>query len=278
MIERLTAGIDWISGTLGNDEEDYHEWRRQCYTALERVVGEGYVYGPRKLLGYEGHSAGNCFVGENNTGSYAQFTGERADWAFDYIYHERAHYSRIDLQITVKRDVMSQSEGKRCYRAAERNNEGLPIGRRRKLWFISGSDGGYTFYLGSPSSEQRGRIYNKEVQSEDIDFVRCWRYEVVYRNELSTRLAATIATSDVERAKQCLSQVLTWLNQRGVSIPDVGNRHAEPLRAVRTRPTDVETKLRWLKEQVSPSVRYLLDLGMREVTLDVLGLTDALQS
>ncbi len=274
MIERITAGIDWISCTLGNTEYYYHEWRNNAYIALETVAQQGYVLRPRRLLGYEGHSAGNCFVGENEHGSFAQFTGEKADQVFHRIYYPTIHISRLDLQVTVKRDKMDVAEGRKSYREAMRANALLPEGRKRKLWFIEGSDGGYTAYVGSVSSESRARIYNKEVQSEDISYSRCWRYEVVLRNDLSTRTGRQIATSDITRADVVVSVVSAWLHKRGINIRGLAFTALPALPIERTLPTDVETKLRWLREQVAPTIRYLNDLGMREVCLDCLGLSD----
>lgn len=274
MIERVTSGIDWISCTLGKEDYYYHQWRTNAYIALASVADEGYQLKPRRLLGYEGHSAGNCFVGENEYGSFAQFTGEKADRVFDRIYYPGAHISRLDLQVTVKRDKMDIAEGRRSYREAMRANALLPDGRRRKLWFIEGSDGGYTAYVGSASSEERARIYNKEVQSEDIEYNRCWRYEVMLRNDASTRTGRQIATNDVQRTDFIVSLVSTWLHKRGISIRGLAHSPISPIPIERTLPTDVETKLRWLKEQVAPTIRYLTELGMRELVLDTLGLSD----
>jgi hypothetical protein len=274
VIEQITAGVDWISATLGKDEIDYHVWRADAHHVLGEIAKEGYVYTPRRLLGYEGHSAGNCFVGENEYGSYAQFSGDKADRAFDYLVHPKAHYSRLDLQVTIKSDVMNVTEGKRCYRAAMRANAALPIGRRRKLWIICGSDGGDTVYVGAASSEQRARIYNKEVQSEDIEYTRCWRYEVVYRNDLSTAIARNIASSNASRTDYCFQEVIAWLHKRGVSIPDVVRSDRSPQGLERTKPTDVETKLKWLREQVAPTVRYLTDNGMRDLVVEALGMSE----
>lgn len=278
MIERLTAGIDWVSCTLGKDELDYQVWKGDALYALQRVLDEGYQLTPRRLLGYEGLSAGNCFFGENERHGYAQFSGEKADWAYDYLAHPKTHYSRIDVQITVKRDKMDRSEGKRCYNGANRANEALPPGRRRRLYFMAGSDGGYTAYLGSPSSDQRGRIYNKEVQSEDQLYTRCWRYEIVLRNELATQLAYQLAHSDASRTDFCLQTVLAWLDKRGVRVPGLVPGRETALPIERTTPTDVERKLRWLSEQVQPSVAYLVGLGFRDAVLELLGLIDKIET
>lgn len=272
MIERITAGLDWISCTLGKDEEGYQLWKGNALYALEKVCDAGYVLVPRKLLGFEGLSAGNCFVGENETNAYAQFSGEKADWAYDFLSHPNAHYSRIDAQVTVKRDVMDLKEGRRCLNAANRANADLPSGRKRNIRYMAGSDGGFTLYVGAASSTQSCRIYNKEVQSEDITYSRCWRYEVVLRNELSTQLAHTLANTTAARADFCVSFCTAWLAKRGVHIRGLEHSRGAALPIERTMPTDVERKLRWLKEQVQPSVEYLIGLGFRDAVLELLGL------
>ena len=272
MIEKLTAGIDWVSCTLGRTELDYQIWKGDALYALQKVCEEGYTLHPRKLLGYEGYAAGNCFVGDNDTTCYAQFSGEKADWAYDYLIHPKAHYSRIDVQLTVKTDVMNNKEGKRCYRAAMDNNKSLPEGRRRKIWIIIGSDGGDTCYLGAPSSDQRARIYNKEVQSEELQYTRCWRYEVVFRNGLATELARTGLNSTVERTKFCMEVVVSWLAKRGVNIPHLVRRTALVLPIERTKPTEVEASIKWLREQVRPTIRRLTELGYRDAAVEAIGI------
>lgn len=272
MIEKVTAGIDWLSCTLGRDELDYQVWRGDTLYALQKVCDEGYTLTPRKLLGYEGYSAGNCFVGENDKTGYAQFTGEKADWAYEYTVHPKAHYSRIDVQMTIKTDVMNVKEGKRCYRAAMDNNKGLPSGRRRKIWLIIGSDGGDTCYIGSQSSDQRARIYNKEVQSEELQYTRCWRYEVVFRNWLATGIARENLNSTVKREYVCMALVLEWLTKRGVSIPNVVCGTTIVLPIERTRPTEVETSIRWLREQVRPTLRRLIEAGYRASAFEAIGI------
>jgi hypothetical protein len=270
MIEWVTSGIDWMSTTLGVERDGYHEWRRDAFAQLEVIARDGGMIKTRRLLGYEGLSSGNCFVGDNGRETYAQFTGERAHYAFDAIYHEQAKVSRLDLQVTVKTDVMNKNEGKRCYRAAIDANEGIPDGRRRKVWIIVGSDGGDTCYIGSASSEQRARIYNKEVQSEDIQFTRCWRYEVVLRNELSSGAARHIASTARNREKCILDFVVSWLARRGVVIAGLGADWGTALPIERTRPTDIEAKLRWLKTQVAPTIKYLCEAGYRDTIIEML--------
>lgn len=272
MIEQVTAGVDWVSCTLGVNEVDYQVWKGDALYALQKVCDEGYTLITRKLLGFEGYGAGNSFVGENATHGYAQFTGEKAHWAYDYLIHPKAHYSRIDLQITAKYEVAALNEGKRCYRAAMDNNKALPSGRRRKIWLIIGSDGGDTCYIGSASSDQRARIYNKEIQSEAISYTRCWRYEVVWRNELATLLARNVLNGVTPREHHIMAIVLDWLAKRGVKLPDMARREVVVLPIERTRPTEHEASLKWLREQVRPTLERLRQANLYHQALGALGI------
>lgn len=269
-VEELTSGIDWVSCSLHRESADYQQWRGNVLSALERVSKEGYQIESRRLLGYEGLSAGNCFFGENEAGSFAQFTGEKADWAFDYTIHPKVHYSRIDVQTSVKYREYQANIGKRAYRDSIRANEALPPGRKRKVWIIVGSDGGDTCYIGSASSGQRCRIYNKERQSDDVRYKRAWRYEVVFKNELATSFAANLSTTTLNRAQYCLETCIAWCATRGVDVSSFGDGGGVVLPLQRTLPTDVEKKLNWLKTQVRPTIAYLCELGFRDTLTEVL--------
>lgn len=269
-ITRATAGIDWLTMTVREESDGYHEWRNTAVKCIERVADEGYQLGDRALLGYVGVSAGNCFLGDREGVTLCQITGEKADWAYPLLYNEAAHYSRIDVQITTQYDVMDANIGKKAYRDSLRANEALPAGRKRKVWIIIGSDGGDTCYIGSASSEQRARIYNKEVQSEDIAYSRCWRYEVVFRNDLATGFTRGQRLSHLSQESYCLATVDAWLSKRGVGMGLIGGMGDVVLPLARTLPTDVERKLKWLTSQVRPTIRYLCSIGFREILTEAL--------
>lgn len=270
VVERLTAGIDWVSCTLGRDELDYQVWRADMLDVLQRIAREGYDIKSRRLLGYEGLCAGNNFVGENEFGSFAQFTGDSADWAYPYTTHPKVHYSRIDVQVTVKYSDVQKNIGKVAYRASKRESDALPAGRRRKIWIIVGSDGGDTCYIGSASSEQRARIYNKEIQSEDVHYTRCWRYEVVFRNELANVYADNLANSVHTNTEYALATVADWLSRRGVDTSAFLSSAVIVLPLERTIPTDIERQLKWIKTQVRPTIRRLQERGFGDTLLELL--------
>lgn len=275
MIESIQSGIDWLSVTVPLDAPNAHRWKNRCTLVIGRIAKQGYTLDTRKMQGYEGISAGNCFIGERPDGMLCQLTGSHANDYFSEVFNPYGRCPRLDIQFTVKFDEMPSNIAKKGYRDAIRANDHLPKSRRRKTHIIIGSDGGDTLYIGSPSSEQRGRLYNKAVQSELPEYTRSWRYEVVFRNDLAYNCAKSLAQDGGERSEHILAMVCAWYETRGLAcgIYYRGAPIALPLQ--RALPTDVETKLNWLATQVAPTIRYLCTLGFRDTLLAELFPEDA---
>jgi hypothetical protein len=268
--QSVSCGVDWISGTLGRDEIDNQTWMYDCLHALEDVQRLGNVYKRRSLLGFDGWEAGGCFVGSNEKMHYAQFAGKYANDAYMMLEHPKVHISRIDLQTTVQYDVELLKEGRYQYARAIHHNKGLPEHRQRKIHLYAGSDGGDTIYLGSPSSDARGRIYNKAKQSSEHAYERSWRYEVVYRNERAASVFRYLVMPDIKASAIILSEVFEWYSERGVTILDVGIERTNVIALPKQPRTDVERKLRWVKNQVVPTIRKLAELGYAEELMEVI--------
>ena len=271
-IEWAEAGIDWLSCSLPLDADNVQQWRSWCTWSIEAISREGHQVIPRSMNGYHGVSVGNCFIGEREDGYWFNLTGEYANRFFQHTYHPKAHYSRIDAQITVKYTEPRPDIGKDSYYAASYHNDRIPTSRRRKLYIIIGSDGGDTLYIGAPSSDQRGRMYNKAVQSQLERYKDCWRWEVVFKNDLATRYAADLAGQPERASKHVFGTVSTWYADRGVILPGIGDMGAVVLPKQRAVATDVEKKLLWVERQVTPTIRYLCELGFRDTLLAMLGL------
>jgi Replication initiation factor len=273
MIEEVTAGLDWITLTLPVGAVSDQVWLNTGLSCLDTVVQEGYELQYRDLLGYSGVGAGGSFVGTRHDTHMMQFSGRHADAFFADIYRFDAHISRLDVQVTVKFKKMPKGVAKEAYRDAIAENETIPVGRRRKIWVIVGSDGGDTCYVGSSSSDARGRIYNKEVQSEDPKYSRTWRFEVMLRNGQATSLSRSIQARLTARTQFCSDWVAIWFEKRGVKAPWTFDETFVPIPPLRTLPTDTERKLNWLKHQVSPTVKYLLTQCEKDTILTLLGLS-----
>jgi len=271
-VTKVTAGIDWVSATLPRGALDYHVWVADCYWALEQLAKEGFVLEHRTMQGYEGMGFLNCFVGENDRGAFAQVTGEKANWFYPYTEHPKTHVSRIDAQITVQTDIANYNEGKRCLVAARTHNKTLPENKRRKTRMLLGDGGADTVYIGSTSADKQLRIYNKEAQSEELQYTRCWRYEAMLRNNPATGLYRSVLSEVYPAAEFILSFVVDYCRQRGISIR--GLEHIEPvaLEVIVKVPTDIERKLKWLKEQVKPTLEKLSAAGYGDQAAEALGL------
>lgn len=268
--ETVWAGVDWISATLGREELDDQVWLADCLHALYDVQGLGNVIKRRSLLGFDGWESGGCFVGSNETTHYAQFAGKYANDAYKMVEHPKVHISRIDLQVTVQYDIELIREGRYQYARAIHHNKGLPDHRKRKIHLFAGSDGGDTIYLGAPSSDVRGRLYNKAKQSNERSYERSWRYEVVFRNEHALRMFGYVIAAAAEAATIISAQVASWWRERGVEILDLGDIARNPLAPLKTPRTDVERKLAWIKNQVVPTIRKLAELGYTEELMEVI--------
>lgn len=271
-IEAVRAGIDWITLTLPRSAARADLWYHTCLAALHLVETEGNKPKERTMLGYAGRGVGGCFVGRRDSDYIAQFSSHHADTVFSNIYRADAHVSRIDVRADVTYPVMPQDIARKGYRDAIRTNNELPSPRRRKLYLLMGSDGGDTLYMGSPKSESRGRLYNKEVQSEDVSFVRTWRYECVFRNDRAVRTAEILFSRGENYSRAALAIVATWYRDRGVSTAGWGGGETIPIKLARTLPSDVDTRLNWLRSQVAPALRYLEEAGFTNELIEALGI------
>jgi len=272
-IDQVRSGVDYLTATLNKGVHNAGWWASDAFKLLQQVADDGHLLRQYRMLGYDGHGAGGCFVGERETDYIAQFSGHYADSAFWPLFGDEIHISRIDLRVDVVYSTMPKGIAKKGYRDAIRANEGLPVQRRRKVYLLMGSDGGDTLYLGSPTSEQRGRLYNKEVQSEDPFFERTWRYECVYRNDSAGRVAQIITHEQSNATDTIRSIVASWYKTRGIHTRQLGGSRSIAVPLARTLPSDVEKRLSWLRNQVGPALRYLQEMGATEEMLDALGIT-----
>jgi len=134
--------------------------------------------------------------------------------------------------------------------------------------------GGATCYVGTRTSEQFARIYNKDAESGDKAYERVWRYEVQLKNKYASKLSEQIAGKTYTASSHALVFVKQWLSHRGVSTPWQADAELLPLPKVNVSDTQTDAKLDWLRKQVRPSLRVLLKYGLRDAILEALGLDE----
>lgn len=264
-IESLEAGIDWLAQTFPNDDERSVQCRESWSSQFQYIVSQGFRVQPRRLYGYEGHQAGGNFLGASDLRMFSQFTSAAADEAFLSVYEPYGHVSRIDLQVTVKYEQYQRGIADWAYDVATAVNEALPEGRRRKIVKWGGNDGGATTYIGSAKSDMRGKIYNKEVESGETEYERCWRYEIVLRNDHAVECARALWDRRNNLRPYICDAVAHWFRSRGVICGWTVRDAANTLPRVRPDRSDIEKSLQWLDTQVRPTVRRLIDAGYQDV-------------
>lgn len=267
----IRAGIDWYSATYADSEKAWL-WAMRGIHAINEIGEKGERLKPRSLNGYSGISAGGSFAGSREDGYFVQVSGKYADDYFDELYNNQVQVTRIDIQCTVQFDVMPDQLGKDAYNGSSSYCEYIPLARRWTCYEYAGSDGGYTCYIGSPSSPQRASIYNKEAQSEEPQYSRCWRFEVRFRGDLADRWAKLLSGTSMPRNQSIRMGIDQWLCDRGLCYRFLHGNDVLTLPKVKTRDTDVERKIKWLRSQVAPSILWLSERVSVVELLQALGL------
>lgn len=270
-----TVGVDWITATLPKEAHYHQKWLSGAYELLELVGNEGNVLEPRSNQGYAGVGAGASFVGSRDDSSMAVFSSHSAHIAYRNLWRPDVHISRLDLQVTVKYSKMPVTIARRAYKDAITANNILPEGRKRNIRIIVGTSGGDTLYIGSPTSDQLGCLYNKDVESHSSEYKSSWRYEVRLKNDRATSAYHALVERP-ERANNFISAyVSNWYANRGVEVPWDTDGDIELPSSPRALPTDDEARLNWLRTQVAPAIRALQGRVSRDTILEALGLVEA---
>jgi DNA relaxase NicK len=146
--------------------------------------------------------------------------------------------------------------------------EGKPVG----VVFITSDPGGDSLYIGSRSSSQMGRIYDKWEQSKhDPEFDRCIRYEVEYKKPLSKVVADLILDEDWG-SRQIFENVLGWFQERGVIVDQFGTFREGAIQTPRET-VSPEKSLAWLERQVKPTYQQLVFRGYEQEAQEALGIS-----
>lgn len=269
-----SVGVDWITATLPKEAHYHQKWLSVAYGLLEQVSNEGNSLQPRGMQGYEGVASGACFVGSRDTDSMAVFSSHHAHTAYSELWRPEVHVSRLDMQVTVKYNKMPLTIARKAYKDAIQANNTLPESRRRNIRIIIGTSGGDTLYIGSPTSEQLGCLYNKDVESRESQYQSSWRYEVRLKNDRATA-AYYALIEQPERANNFISAyVSNWYANRGVSIPWDTDETITLPSSPKSLPSDDESRLAWLRSQVAPAIRELQTRVDRDTILEALGLAE----
>jgi Replication initiation factor len=273
--EIISAGLDYISLTMLNNNPACVEWQNIALTYLQSLTSTLGEMQLSKRLGYEGLSIGGSFVGTRERDTIAVFSGERAKPAYPLLYRSDTNVSRVDVQVSYRYRTTNPSVAQVARNQVERDNRTIGAARQRNATLIEDLKGGATCYVGTRTSEQFGRIYNKAAESGEAQYDRVWRFEVQLKNKLARKLCEQLATNTYKPEAHAVMFVKQWLRHRGVQTPWKAEAELLPLPKLSKDPTENEQKLAWLRSQVRPAIRSLLKYGLRDAILEALGLEEA---
>lgn len=270
----VSAGIDYITATMPADNPDVMTWYNNCIKYIETIAKDGNEIQSSRRMGYEGIVCGGSFAGMRDDGYIVTITGERAQKGFDAVYRYLPHVSRLDVQCTFATSDGSPSTAINARNSVAEANKRLGSQSQRDATLIESLKGGATCYVCSKKSEQFARIYNKDAESGEERYKNAWRYEVQLKNNIATQAATIFRLSEYAQPNQAAIFVRQWLRKRGVSVPWKAEAELSALPSEANTISDVESRLRWLREQVRPAIRRLIKLGLRDSILEALDLTE----
>lgn len=264
----IECGFDWITTTA------------QTKRAASRLqsLGQSLVHAERKMgnevrpwtfAGYEGFRCGAAQIGTRHDGTCLRVSGGLANEHWLDAYHAGEGFSRVDLQLTAKTGENASKTIARVYKAA------LAHTKKRKhgptCTILKCSNGSSTVYLGKRCSDVFMRCYDKGAETKLDHYREASRFEVELKGAICLSVLRRCASSEspmLEVAAYCLG----FFGRRGITL-EVPNATVYTVSVPRSK-SDVSKKLRWLREQVRPSVETLIACGMVDEVRSCLGLSE----
>lgn len=260
------ADVDWITQVYEDpDEAERATWRAELWQE-ERHAGGDRVRS-WSLAGYAGRQCGGIAFGRRGGSAVVQVTSSSAGEAFGVLAALGGRPSRLDLALTVDMPPGQFDPPGEAYRATLGQN-----GRGRRTdarTLIQNNSGGATCYVGSGSSEQRMRVYDKGAEEESAPPGQRWRWEVQARR-VRARAHATMLAAAPHRQSAVASHVLGHIAHLGLRAPGCKMPCSHPCGVQPT--SDAADTLRWLETGVRPAVERILRIYPRDTILQALGL------
>jgi DNA relaxase NicK len=263
----VDSGVDWLTMTAPQGAAT--ESLGNTATQLARENDEcGNIMTSWAQLGYVGWKVGPLAFGMREEASIVVCSGPDAQTVLRRCWKKDCHVTRLDLQVTVRVTNPPVPIATEAYRSVMIALDRRQIASTANL--IVGSDGGSTCYVGARSSERFGRIYDKDVQSKDPDYRDCWRYELELKGGLAdTSARALVGRHDWE--SWIYGAVRGFYSGRRIDTQYLPYGPIVSVPAKRPE-SDLDRVLRWLREQVAPSVNTLRLHGKEGAVMEALGL------
>lgn len=269
------CGIDYLTTTWRDEIRNTAllntrtviEWAERQYGK----GGLGSIPKPWSWNGYSGWQCGQLNVGERYDGTILKLSGVMAHKWLSAGLPVGHNMSRCDIALTVwgiseqSREIALHSDQGDVYR---KNLRSRPF----KMRLIDGKGDGDTLYLGSRSSQQFVRIYDKErEQPDNEDYKNSLRYECECKERLAFDSYQRCVSGGYSPAS-CMAVLVGLLARRGIYPLGIGSSAMVVIPPTQLPESSLEIALTWLEKQVSPTIRKLIREGYEEEVLTALGL------
>jgi hypothetical protein len=263
----VAVGCDWVTvtSTTKGGRETLWELGHRC---LDRLKAKDEQSSRWHGNGYSGFKARGCTLGVRGDSVILRLSSSEAAQQWREAASTGENLTRLDLAVDVEHDVPVTSLGLDVYRSAGHVplRNGRPPSRSR---FVDGK-GGQTTYIGSRSSEQFGRLYDKGVERRSRGPGQWWRWEVEFKGSHASTLARHLTA--VQGSTRVIHSVVSrWFMERsGFAPPGV----TTPVKYfVVAEPSTDEKRLHWLATGVRPTVSILIERLGRARVLTALGIS-----
>jgi len=277
LVTTQDASIDWLTVTAkdrGVREILYSEASRWFAHAKD----EGFAQRPWRFKGYDGWSIRGLRWGDRKDSSIIMLSGIAAQMNYAACLAFAQNITRIDLAVTVTLAEPRENVARKAYDYLTLNGT-AKCPNKRRYTYIENSQGGQTFYVGSRTSDQYGRLYDKgreEGEALGIPKGKIWRYEVEFKayraKRVGQQVLAVAKNLESHPNDEIAGTVYKWFLSRGVNPIIKLDKDVAFLTDVSLEVSDDETSLHWLSTQVSPTVVRLCNNGKKDETLRALGL------
>jgi DNA relaxase NicK len=279
-----TTGVDWVTCTTGVPRdgwrwlEMFNGWRKEHPSEMAKTV---------RMHGFSGLKCNGAVWAQREADQRFMViaSGETARVLWRKLVPTAAKVTRIDICTDV---WLCAPKEKLIENSARVPLSGMLDGKLKySLWYgmskLPGVDtkaNAQTLYVGSRSSEQMGRLYDKGVQTSLAGPGYWFRYEVELKGTRAIQAARRLADEEVDNAgasdnlsNMMRASVYDWFIARSVVPVFLRDTQADGLHT-RTfvRQSTPEKKIAWLRSQVRPTVAYLFQAGFGREAVDALGI------
>lgn len=272
-ILQVESAIDWLTIT-GSSNASWEKVSGMALSLWEDQAGRGNKHFHQSRHGFSMNCCGGVQYGQSRSGWMVVLQSALAAKFWMPFAAYAGNVTRVDLQVTIWYQEDPAGTISDLYLEREENPKRKG---ETNTTLILGQDRGDTLYVGSRSSAQFGRIYDKMRQSKNSShYKNALRFEVEFKKPLSGEVMRWLLTNDPSSEQIC-AKVLNWFALRGIEVPNICTSGDNAIQ-LPSKETPIESKLNWLRKTVRPVYRQLKLLDLQTLADEAIGVTDDIQT